>query len=90
MFAKIPIFDGHNIKFNNKPTRWLGIWLDNWLTFITHINKRLKKPHISETRIRRLTKSYGLFLGLVQNTEIATVSTITVIRVKIWWCRKHI
>lgn len=40
------------------------------------IDKRLKKAHVAEARIRGLTKSYELPSDLVQKIEIAAVHAI--------------
>lgn len=85
MSAKVLTFGGHNIKFNDRATRWLGIWLDSGLTFATHINERLKKAHAAQARIRGLTKSYGLPPGLVRKIEIAAVQSIALFGAEIWW-----
>ena len=85
MSAKVLTFGGHNIKFNDRATRWLWIWLDSGLTFATHINERLKKAHAAQARIRGLTKSYGLPPGLVRKIEIAAVQSIALFGAEIWW-----
>lgn len=71
--VKILTFVGHSINFNDKVTRWLGIWFDNGLTFAIHLNEKLKKAHAAEARIEGLTKSYRLLSRLVPKIEIAAV-----------------
>lgn len=84
IFAKILIFSKHNIKFNNKVTKWLRIWFGSGLVFATHINKNFKKIYIAEAKIRRLNKSSKLFSGLMQKIEIAAIQAIIFLKAEIW------
>ena len=34
------VFGGQKVKFHNKATRWLGMWLDSKLSFDAHIEER--------------------------------------------------
>lgn len=58
-------FSGQTIRFNQKATQWLGIWLDNCLNFGPHFRERLKRAKTAETRIRRLSKTYELPPALI-------------------------
>lgn len=77
------VFREQKVKFNNKTTRWLRVWLDSRLTFVIHIRERVKKPQAVEARIKCLTKTYGLLPGLVQKIEIAAVQAIAFFRSEI-------
>lgn len=59
-------FGEQEIRFKNKATQWLGVWLDSTLTFSTHIRERVKQAQVVEARIRGLTKTYGLPPRLVR------------------------
>ncbi len=37
------MLEEQEVTFNDKATRWLGIWLDIRLTFSTHIKERVKR-----------------------------------------------
>ena len=51
--------------FNKEATRWLRIWFDSQLKFISHINERMRKARTAEIQIKGLTQIYRLVLGLV-------------------------
>ena len=42
------------------------MWLDRGLNFNAHINERLKKTKMTEARIKKLSKIYGLSQALVR------------------------
>ena len=48
--AKIKVGD-KSISFNKEAMRWLGVWLDSQLKFISHINERVKRAGIAEILI---------------------------------------
>ena len=76
------------VRFNDKATRWLGIWLDSGLTFSTYIKERVKQAQAAEARIKGLTRAYRLFPGLVKKIQIAVVQAIALFGTKIWWRRQ--
>lgn len=61
------------IFFNKKATRWLGVWFDSRLTFSFHVNEKLRKAKIAESKIKGLSKTYGLSPSLVRRIQIAAV-----------------
>lgn len=79
------VLGGQEVKFNNTATRWLGIWLDSSLTFVTHIRERLKRAQAAEARIRCLTRAQRLPPGLVRKIQIAAVQAIAFFGSEIWW-----
>ena len=70
--TKIKVGD-KNISFNKEATRWLGIWLNSQLKFISHINKRIRRAQTAEILIKGLTKTYGLVLGLVCQIQLLVI-----------------
>lgn len=83
-------FGEQEVRFNNKATRWLGIWLDSALTFSTHIRERVKQAQAAEARIRSLTRTYGFLPELVRKIQIAAVQAIALFGAEIWWHRQKI
>lgn len=77
------MFGEQEVAFNDKATRWLGIWLDSGLTFSTHIKERLKQARAAEARmIRGLTRIYEqLPPELVRKIQIAAVY----FGAEVWW-----
>lgn len=69
-------FGGRVISFSQEATRWLGVWLDSFLSFDAHISERLKKAEIAEIRIKGLSKTYGLPPTLVQRIQIVAVESV--------------
>lgn len=59
-------FGGQTIRFNQKATSWLGLWLDSHLSFSAYISERLETTEIAKSKITRLYRIYGLFPALVQ------------------------
>ena len=78
-------FGGQTIWFNQKATRWLGMWLDNGLSFGAHINERLEKAKIAESRIKGSSKTYGLPPALVRRIQVAAVQSVALYGAEIWW-----
>lgn len=76
-------FGGHAIRFNQKATRWVEMWLDSYLNFNPYFRKRLQKAKTAEVRIRGLSKTYGLSLALVQRIQIAAVQSIALYEAEI-------
>ncbi len=66
----------HQVKFNDKATRWRGVWLDSGLTFSTHIKERVNKAQAVEARIKGLTRTYGFPQELVRKIQIAVVQAV--------------
>ena len=79
------VFGEQEVKFNDIATRWLGVWLDSGLTFVTHIRERVKRAQAAEARIRGLTRTYGLPPGLVRKIQIAAFQAIAFFGAEIWW-----
>lgn len=78
------MFGEQEVKFNDKATRWLGVWLDSGLTFVTHIKERVKKAQAAEARIKGLTRTYGLPPGLIRKIQIGAVQSIALYGSEIW------
>lgn len=78
-------FGDQIIRFNQKATRWLGMWLDSHLSFNTHISERLGKAKIAEFRIKWLSKTYGLPPAMVRQIQVAVVQLVALYGAEIWW-----
>ena len=78
-------FGGQAIRFNQKATWWLGMWLDSHLNFGPHFRERLQKAKTAEARIRGLSKTYGLSPALVRRIQIAAVQSIALYGAELWW-----
>ena len=61
------------IMFNKEATKWLEVWLDSQLKFISHINKRIKRARIAKIPIKDLTKMQRLAPELVWQIQLAVV-----------------
>ncbi len=70
-------FGGQTIRFNQEATRWLGIWLDSCLNFGSHFRERLKRAKTAETRIRGLSKTYGLSKGKAKISSMNKINCVT-------------
>lgn len=64
------------IYFNKKATRLLGVWLDNQLKFLAHINKKIRKARITKIQIKSLTKTHRLMPKLVQQIQLVVIQSI--------------
>ena len=78
-------FGDQVISFSREATRWLGMWLDSSLSFGAHISERFKKAKIAETRIKGLSKTYGLPPALVRRIQIAAVQSVALYGAELWW-----
>ena len=61
------------------------MWLDSRLSFNAHISERLGKAKIAESRIRGLSKAYGLPPALVRRIQVAAVQSVALYGAEIWW-----
>ena len=84
------VFGEQEVKFNDSATRWLRVWLDSRLTFVTHIRKRVKKEQAAEVRIKSLSRTYRLIPGLVQKIQIEVVQAIAFFGAEICWREQKI
>ncbi len=66
--AKIKV-GNDEISFNKKATQWL----DSHLNFMLHINEKVRMAQTAEIQIKRLTKTYGLVPGLVQQIQFSVI-----------------
>lgn len=82
--ANIQIGTG-SIKFNKEATRWLGIWLDNQLTFTAHVNEKFRAARAAEIQIKGLTRLHRLAPGLIRRIHLAVVQSIALYGVELWW-----
>jgi len=49
----------HEVPYNKKATRWLGVWLDDMLTLKDHTKKTLAKARKAQSRVRSLMTKKG-------------------------------
>lgn len=86
---------GHTMGSNIKATRWLGVYLDSGLQFMTHKNLTPEKARRAEDRVRCLVAKRRLALGLVRRIHVAAVQAVTRYGAQIlWngqteWCEKY-
>ena len=76
---------GEVVLFKKEATQWLGVWLDNHLNFAFHVNKRMKKVKAAEAQIKGLSKTYGLYPGLVRRIQVAAVQSVALYGAELWW-----
>ena len=70
--------------FNIEATRWLGVWLDSQQKFISYINKRVKRAHITEMLIKGLTKTEKLIPRFMRQIQLAMVQSIAIYGRELW------
>lgn len=73
-----------NIKFNKKPTQWLNIWLDSYLNFSLHMNKKVKKTQVAKIQVKRLIQLYELATAPIQKIQIAIIQFIILYKAEPW------
>jgi len=77
---------GHgSIRFNAQATRWLGVWIDAYLTFKEHHNRCMKKARAAEARLRMLTRTYCVVPESVRAVQVACVQAVTLYGSELWW-----
>lgn len=60
-------FWNHIVNFNDKANRELRVLLNSEFTFFTNIKEKLNKAKVVETKIKKLTRIYKLFIELVKS-----------------------
>ncbi|EED23618.1 reverse transcriptase, putative [Talaromyces stipitatus ATCC 10500] len=65
--------------------RWLGILLDNQLTWKSHYNARIKTARNTIIRLNSLCRANGLPPALVRRIQKATVQAQLLWGAEIWW-----
>lgn len=84
--SDIPLRLGdQTIIFNEEATCWLGMWFDSRLTFTSHVSEKMRKAKIAESRIKSLSKNYGLCPALIRRIQIAAVQSVALYGAEIWW-----
>lgn len=73
-----------NIKFNKKPTQWLNIWLDSYLNFSLHMNKKVKKTQVAKIQVKRLIQLYELATAPIQKIQITIIQFIILYKAEPW------
>ncbi len=63
------------------------MWFDSRLTFNSHVNEKLRKAKIAESRIQSLSKTYGLSPAIFRRIQIAAVQSVALYGSELWW--KH-
>ena len=61
------------------------MWFDSRLTFNSHINEKLRKAKTAESRIKRLSKTFGLSSALIRRIQIAAVQSVALYAAELWW-----
>ena len=82
--AQIKVGTG-SMRFNAQATRCLGIWMDAHLTFNEHHNRCMKKSRAAETRLRSLTKTYGIVHESLRGVQMACFQAIALYGSTLWW-----
>lgn len=71
------------VLFKKEPIQWLEIWLDKWVNFLFHINKKIKKAKVINVQIIGLSKTYGLCPELVSKMWFGAIQFITLYKVEL-------
>lgn len=66
----------HNMRFNFKATKWLGMYLDIGLQFCAHKNISLENAKYVEDRVHRLGSVQGLKPGPIRQGHLATLQEV--------------
>lgn len=61
------------------------MWLDSRLSFNFHVNEKLRQAKTAESRIKGLSRTYGLSPSLVRRIQIAAVQSIALYGAELWW-----
>ncbi|KAA1130480.1 hypothetical protein PGTUg99_050034 [Puccinia graminis f. sp. tritici] len=82
-------FDGHTLSFQ-KSTRWLGIILDQRLTFSEHLKKVKSTGDLTIRQLERIAKStYGLNTRLTRKLVISVLYSRILFGSIIWFNKKN-
>jgi len=73
------------IGFNKEATRWLGIWLDSYLTLREHQKTMAKKARKAMTGLRRLKGQMGLTSANCRKVMMACVQAVAMYGSELWW-----
>jgi ribonuclease HI len=83
------VFDGYTHNFQ-KTTRWLGIILDQRLTFSEHLRKVKTTGDLTLMQLERIIKStYGLNTGLARRLVISVFYSRILFGSIIWYTKKN-
>jgi hypothetical protein len=77
--------EGRRVPFNERATRWLGIWLASQLTLREHQRAMLKKGKKAMAQVRRLTGQLGLTPSNCRKVMTACVQSVAMYGVELWW-----
>lgn len=70
----------------NQVTRWLGIWLDRKLSFLTHCQKWAAKAALVATHLRRLNNTQrGSSPQLLWQVVKACINPVALYGAEVWW-----
>jgi len=75
----------HEVQYNKKATRWLGVWLDSMFTLNNHTKKSFAKARRAQNRVRSLMMTKGLNPVGCQRFQIAAVQAIALYEAELWW-----
>jgi len=75
----------NTVPFNNKATRWLGVWLDSQLTLKDHHVIRLKNRKNAMARVRRLAGQMGLSPVNCRKAMMACIQSVAMFGSELWW-----
>ena len=67
---------GQEVQFNQKATRWLGVFIDSQLTLRDHCNTWANKARAAQNRVRRLSGPNGLSPDACRKIQMACVQSI--------------
>jgi len=76
---------GHEVTFNQRATRWLGVWIDSKLTLKEHHSARMKRARTGAQRVRRLTGQMELCSDACRRALVACVQASALYGSELWW-----
>ena len=75
----------HQVPFNVKATRWLGIYLDSRLGFSEHAARSVQGARISEKRLSSIVARHGVPPFAARHLQEAIVGSTLMYRSEITW-----
>ena len=75
----------HRVRFNRESTRWLGIWLDAFLSLAENGRRSIGKTRQAEARLRRIVIQYGEPPAAARNLQAAVVQGTRLYASELTW-----
>jgi hypothetical protein len=81
----IQVAPGVTKSFNSHATRWLGVWIDSYLSLKVHHNTMISKAYRAEARVRSLRRKFSLSPENVRKIQVAAVQAVALYGAELWW-----